>query len=542
MSEVEYSNLQVLIVDDYGYFRTTLSGMLLKLGFNQVEMASNGEDAVDLCQSRRFDLILCDYDLGAGKNGQQVLEELRFRALIPSSTLFLIVSADASKDVVMATYDCEADAYLMKPINLHLLEQRLTRLLQQRQALNPVYRALEVDRRAHAIDLLGGMSVANNRYSVTAQKLLGRLLIEEGELGKAELLLSGALQARPVDWARLGLARIKQLRGEHETAQEWLEQIIQTNPLCLPAYDALANNWDAMGLQQEVQEAVQRSVEVSPKSILRQKRLAQVAESNSDFATALGAWRTAVKLGELSCYAVPEDNLHFARIAAMAVDRKLESPWPLSQEAIDTLSQARLRYSLNHDQSARADLLEGRSWLAVGNQERARELIETVNAAHYDCAITSVALGVERVWALRALDDDRGAKRVLEQLLRQYASNQPALEQIDPLLEAPVSNYRREKLVKLNREGIDLYNRSRYDDAIACFERVQRFFPRHLGIQLNLVQALMGKCKEGSADRATADAIWRVLTGIQAFVDDSHPQFQRYRRLYDKARLHIVNQ
>jgi hypothetical protein len=40
------------------------------------------------------DVVLCDYNLGDGKNGQQVLEETRVRNLMLPSSVWLMVSAE----------------------------------------------------------------------------------------------------------------------------------------------------------------------------------------------------------------------------------------------------------------------------------------------------------------------------------------------------------------------------------------------------------------------------------------------------------------
>ena len=122
---IKYDKLSVLVADDFSSFRNTVNGMLGNLGVVDVQMASNGAEVLQKCQGRRFDLILCDYDLGKGKTGQHVLEELRHKRLLPLSTVFIIVSAEASRNVVLSSYDCEPDDYLTKPLDLHELQAAL---------------------------------------------------------------------------------------------------------------------------------------------------------------------------------------------------------------------------------------------------------------------------------------------------------------------------------------------------------------------------------------------------------------------------------
>ena len=103
MSDINYANLRFIVADDFNNFRRTVNDMLGKLGVVHIDVAEKGSTVLELCRHRQFDVILCDYDLGSGKNGQQVLEELRFKGMISRKTLFVMVSADSSKEVVMAS-------------------------------------------------------------------------------------------------------------------------------------------------------------------------------------------------------------------------------------------------------------------------------------------------------------------------------------------------------------------------------------------------------------------------------------------------------
>lgn len=535
MTEINYSKLRMLIADDFSNFRATVNAMLGKLGVYQVDAASNGGDVIDKCEHKTYDVILCDYDLGPGKNGQQVLEELRFRKLIAKKTLFILVSADATKDVVMAAYDCEPDDYLMKPINAKMLQQRMTRLLRQRQALHGVFAALDADDSRRAIALLIDLSLNDNRHARAAQKILGELFISEGELNKAEKLYTKALETRPVDWARLGLARVKHLKGELDTAGDWLEKIVQENPLYLPAYDMLASNWEQQGHNQQVQATVQRSVSISPKSILRHKRLAQVAERNGDYVTALQALRSTVRLGELSCHASADDNFNFARVASTTLEQKLHPAEPLMKEAVEVINSARSRFPLSRDEITRADLLAARVFAQAGRHESAKPLVDAAEASVRRDTEVPLDVNIERILALQSLGEHEQAEALLHELLQKYAYDQQALEKLDALLAEPVSETNRALIATVNREGIELYNQARFDEAIDCFEKVRRIFPRHVGVHLNIVQSLIGKLRAGQKDARTLSNTEQALATIGSLVEPDHSQYARFQRLQEMA-------
>ena len=235
MSDIDYRKLRIRVADDFSNFRATVHDMLTKLGASHVDLASSGAGVIDSCAQNHYDVILCDYDLGAGKNGQQVLEELRFKKVITYRTLFIMVSADAAKDIVMAAYDCEPDDYLMKPVTGKMLQTRMRRLLAVKTVLDPAYKALEYRDLDKAARILIDLSISEGRHAVSAQRLLGDVFMAREEFSKAEKLYRKAQAQRPVEWARLGLAKVQQKRGELEQAAAQLKALVEDNPLYLPA-------------------------------------------------------------------------------------------------------------------------------------------------------------------------------------------------------------------------------------------------------------------------------------------------------------------
>ena len=142
MAFSEYHRLRVLVLDDFDGFRSTVTRMLESFGVPQVDTASNAADAFALCEKERYHAILADYSLGKGQTGLQLLEALRFYGLIDNNQIFVLVSAENSKQIVLAASDVEPDAYLSKPITAKNLHHRLDRILIQRSQLKPLFAAL----------------------------------------------------------------------------------------------------------------------------------------------------------------------------------------------------------------------------------------------------------------------------------------------------------------------------------------------------------------------------------------------------------------
>ena len=76
---VDWADKNYLVVDDFIGIRQLLRESLRNLGAKNIDQASSGGEAIALLARIRYDVVLCDYNLGEGKNGQQVLEEARMR-------------------------------------------------------------------------------------------------------------------------------------------------------------------------------------------------------------------------------------------------------------------------------------------------------------------------------------------------------------------------------------------------------------------------------------------------------------------------------
>ncbi len=532
-----YSQLKVLVIDDFDNFRMTICRMLQELGVEDVETAVNGAQAVKFSRRRSFDMILCDYNLGSGKNGQQVLEELRVNKCLKHRCLFVLISAETSRSMIMATYDYEPDAYLTKPITSNILRQRLDRLLRQRQELLPIYDALDEKALDKAINLCRTCIDSDSRYTSQCQKLLGNLYLQTGALAEAETLYRKVLEVRALDWAQVGLAKVKQAQGEFQVADKWLREIIVNNPLCMQAYDALAENCKKLGDDDQLQTVLHRAVEISPMSLVRQLHLAQIAVDNNDLITAANAWRRAVRLGQFSCRDKLENHLNFARTAAALFNEDVQLAQDLSRDALRVLSEIPQRFEMTSEVEAQALLVESQVLAWQGQKSKAEEILREVESTvGEEQAGLSIDTQLDQVVALKALKKDIPAKKRLDDIIERYREDEKALVKIDRLLEEPLSEHNRQRVAKLNRGGIGLYEQGRYKDAIDAFKQAKRLFPNHLGVHLNLVQALLGEMEEFGRDEGYMDLCLATLKKVGCRVTNGHAQYKRYLQLQDKVK------
>ncbi|HWJ93983.1 MAG TPA: response regulator, partial [Telluria sp.] len=139
--QVDWASKSYLVVDDFAGVRQLLRESLRSLGAKTIDQATSGGEAMGLLGKIRYDVVLCDYNLGEGKNGQQVLEEARMRNLINPSTVWMMVSAEKSVESVMGAAEHQPDAYLLKPITEAVLITRLNRVSHKKQVFRMIDQA-----------------------------------------------------------------------------------------------------------------------------------------------------------------------------------------------------------------------------------------------------------------------------------------------------------------------------------------------------------------------------------------------------------------
>jgi DNA-binding NtrC family response regulator len=121
------SSRHVLIVDDEPLIRETLAEYLEQEGF-AVTTAASGEEALALAEGQRFDVALCDVQL-PGMDGIEVLERL---LKISPETFVLLVTAFATVENAVEAFQGGAHDYLMKPLLLADVGNKIRHLLAYR--------------------------------------------------------------------------------------------------------------------------------------------------------------------------------------------------------------------------------------------------------------------------------------------------------------------------------------------------------------------------------------------------------------------------
>ena len=278
-----YSDKRLLIIDDMPDMRSTLRSQIGSLAIDKVAMAGNVREALDHLRKAKYDIILCDYFLGGGTDGQQFLEFLRNGKLIGRATLFIMVTAETGYESVITAAECLPDDYLLKPFTAETLRSRFERLLEKKTRLAVIDKLMDQERWLDIVSACDEIIVAKDKYLIDVMRIKGEALIMSSQFDLARDFYRQALALRPMPWAKLGMARALRGLGDVDQTRQLLDDLIADNPNFLSAYDMLGQVHMEAGDGEKALEILDAACTVSPNSLARHRSIAGVAEDAADF-------------------------------------------------------------------------------------------------------------------------------------------------------------------------------------------------------------------------------------------------------------------
>ncbi|KLK94343.1 response regulator [Microvirga vignae] len=114
----------VLVVDDYQTMVRILRNLLKQIGFNDVDDASDGQAALEKLRSKKYGLVISDWNM-APMTGYELLQQVRADAEL-GSLPFIMVTAEAKTENVVAAKKAGVNNYIVKPFNAETLRSKIS--------------------------------------------------------------------------------------------------------------------------------------------------------------------------------------------------------------------------------------------------------------------------------------------------------------------------------------------------------------------------------------------------------------------------------
>jgi len=122
------SNLKFLVVDDFATMRRIIRNLLKELGFNNVDEAEDGVNALQKLRNEQFDFVVSDWNM-PNMTGIDLLRSIRADDSLKRLPV-LMVTAEAKKENIIAAAQAGASGYVVKPFTAATLDEKLKKIFQ----------------------------------------------------------------------------------------------------------------------------------------------------------------------------------------------------------------------------------------------------------------------------------------------------------------------------------------------------------------------------------------------------------------------------
>ncbi len=233
---IDVHSMSVLIVDDMENMVKSVRGMMKVMKFGkEFFYANNGKEAWKLLQKNPVDLAIVDWNMPI-MTGVELLNFIREDRNLRNMPV-IMVTAEANKEIVAEAGESDIDAYLLKPLTVKSLEDKILNVIDK--ANNPPPMIVHL-RNALALEDAGNYDAAIAE-AMKAAKLepnstkplreIGYLYFKKGDLETAEKIFLKATEMNDLDviaFHRLGELYLK--KNEIDKASKYFDRAMDISP------------------------------------------------------------------------------------------------------------------------------------------------------------------------------------------------------------------------------------------------------------------------------------------------------------------------
>lgn len=519
MSAVDcpYERLRYLVIEDSNTMRTWLRTALGEMGGKKIDVAVSYADALTRIRNRdSFDVVLCDYMLSDTRDGQQLLEEVRRTRLLPSASIWLMITGENSYEQVFSAAELAPDDYLLKPVSPKILKDRLDRAWARKQAIKEAAEQLDQGTYRACVDTARAALKTNTPYVSDFLRLVGEGLLGMGHFKEAYTHYESVQTQYPkLPWARLGAARAYFMLERHDEAQELLEQLAQDAPDFLRAQDLLAKVHEKKGDLDSAKRILNQLIDKNPKALHRHREIVRAAAATGDHDMALKAYELMHSHGKGSSFVKPSDYCSYAgMLMAQGVPGAAEKLSELTKQMADYHhGQDEFGFAMTALRFAKASVAD--------DPKSALQAYQAMQAAMGDASELDNEQRMAMLQAAVSMQDEAEAMRLAKVLYADFQGNDQMLGRVDGLLSGEIGSKAKSlkaeaqrEIENLNRHAINIAKSGQLREAVEAFISLTEQHPV-LAIVLNAAVAIIKWMEDHEHDPYLANKLEQYIQFIR---------------------------
>jgi DNA-binding response OmpR family regulator len=294
---IDIHEMVVLIVEDSMSMCKSIHSMMKVIGYGRkFFFAHNGKEALDLLSREPVEMVMLDYNMPV-MTGAQVLGHIRADRKLRDLPVIMI-TAEAYRDYVAEVGESEIDAYILKPVTIRLLEEKVKFVVKNVNNPPPMVEHLK---RARQFEDQGDLDAAITEAELAVNanpkasrpiRELGYYYYQKGDLPQAEKWLLKAAKMNYLDvFAFHHLGEIYLEFNDIEKASHFYEKAMKISPRQL----SRGVRFGKVLMQRKM---VQKAIQVFEKIFTLPGSTPELREDIADFCMQKGEYAYAVKILE----------------------------------------------------------------------------------------------------------------------------------------------------------------------------------------------------------------------------------------------------
>ena len=126
---MDNKTIKILVVDDFATMRKVVRNLLKQIGYENIIEAEDGVSALKMLKSEKIDFIVSDWNM-PNMSGLDLLKAVRADSGL-SATPFLMVTAEALQDNVVAAVRAGVSNYIVKPFTAETLNGKIQKIMEK---------------------------------------------------------------------------------------------------------------------------------------------------------------------------------------------------------------------------------------------------------------------------------------------------------------------------------------------------------------------------------------------------------------------------
>jgi CheY-like chemotaxis protein len=293
--------MSILVVDDMKSMRLTMRKMLqnLKIG-KTLRFAENGKEGLEILHSARCDMAIIDWNMPV-MNGIEMLETIRNDKALRDLPV-IMVTAEAERDIVSEVAETEIDGYLLKPLTLSSLDNKIKFVVEKANNPDPAtkhrIKARELEENGNYDEAIEQIRIALV-HKPSASRLLRQLGLLHFNIGKPDIaekcLLKAASVNRQDAMTRARLAEYYTSKNELEKAGRYYLELMSLSTRYFDQALDLAEKLLKKGSKQLSIELFSKIIALSKKYILIREKVIEICMANNEIEFPLQLLEQSIK-------------------------------------------------------------------------------------------------------------------------------------------------------------------------------------------------------------------------------------------------------